>query len=228
MKLTPDAVVILKNFAVINQSMLFKKGSTLSTISGQKNTLAFAKVKDKFPKEFAIYDLNTLLSILSLYSDPNIEIKDNHLEISGGETKSSVKFYFSDPSMIVLPPEDISKMEKVIKSAEINFKFTEDVFQAILKASAVLGSPEIAIESDGKTIDLVAQDVKNSTSNSYSVNVGEGNGTTFKMIFKTDALKMLKGSYDVSVSSAGISHFKNTEIDLQYYISLEATSVYIT
>jgi hypothetical protein len=226
MKLTPDTILILKNYASINQSLLFRKGNILATISGQKNTLASAIVKEKFPKEFAIYDLNEFLSVLSLFVDPSIDIKDNYLAISVDTSRHSVKYFFADSSMIVTPPEDKSKMEKAIKGAEIEFKLTEDDFMALLKASSVLGSPEVAVSSDGKEILLVALDTKNSTSNNYAITLGEGNGTKFTMVFKTENLKMLKGSYDVKISKEGISYFKNTDIKLEYYISLEQSSVY--
>jgi hypothetical protein len=46
------------------------------------------------------------------------------------------------------------------------------------------------------------------------------------MIFKTEALKMIPGSYDVRVSSKGVSHFRNKAKDLQYWITTEAGSTY--
>ena len=45
MKLSPETITTLKNFASINQSILVKNGSKLRTISVMKNILAEAEVK---------------------------------------------------------------------------------------------------------------------------------------------------------------------------------------
>ena len=54
----------------------------------------------------------------------------------------------------------------------------------------------------------------------------EGNGSTFTMNFKIENLKVLDGNYADAVSSKGISHFKNKDIDLEYFIALEPDSSY--
>ena len=46
MKLSEKTVNLLKNFAGINQSILFKKGNKLRTMSVMKNILAEAEVED--------------------------------------------------------------------------------------------------------------------------------------------------------------------------------------
>ena len=44
------------------------------------------------------------------------------------------------------------------------------------------------------------------------------------MNFKIENLKVLAGNYTVSVSSKGISNWKNKDIDLEYFIALEPDS----
>jgi hypothetical protein len=39
-------------------------------------------------------------------------------------------------------------------------------------------------------------------------------------------LKMLPGDYTVSISSKLISHFKNTNLPVEYWIALEKTSTF--
>ena len=56
------------------------------------------------------------------------------------------------------------------------------------------------------------------------IEIVEGNGDKYRMIFKTENLKMIFGSYDVSISSKGVSHFKNKSKNLQYWITTEAGS----
>ena len=80
----------MKNFSEINENLLIKPGNKLKTISVMKNTLAEASVEETFDKEFAIYDLNSFLSVLSLYEAPEISFSEDYLTVSQG--KSSSKF----------------------------------------------------------------------------------------------------------------------------------------
>ena len=73
MKLSDNALAILKNFAGINNSILVKQGNKLRTISVAKNILAEAEIKEDFPRDFAIYDLNQFLNGLSLHQDPDLD-----------------------------------------------------------------------------------------------------------------------------------------------------------
>ena len=50
MKLSEKTFNLLKNFSAINQSILFKRGNTLRTMSVMKNILAEAILKMKFHK----------------------------------------------------------------------------------------------------------------------------------------------------------------------------------
>ena len=77
MKLSDKTLVILKNFAGINNSILVKRGDNLRTISLAKNILAEANIKEEFPRDFAIYDLNQFLNGLGLHQDPELDFKED-------------------------------------------------------------------------------------------------------------------------------------------------------
>ena len=70
MKLSDKTLTLLKNFSTINQSILFKKGNSLRTISVMKNILAEATIEEDIPKDFGVYDLNQFLNALSLHQSP--------------------------------------------------------------------------------------------------------------------------------------------------------------
>ena len=72
MKLSDSTLSLLKNFSSINQSILFKEGSKLRTISVMKNILAEATVNEEFARDFGIYDLNQFLNGLSLHQNLNL------------------------------------------------------------------------------------------------------------------------------------------------------------
>ena len=82
MKLSNETVTVLKNFSTINQNLVIKMGSEISTMSAMKNIVAKAKVKEDFPQEFAIYDLNEFLSAISLFSKPELEFENDFVMIT--------------------------------------------------------------------------------------------------------------------------------------------------
>ena len=85
MKLSDKTLSVLKNFSSINQSILFKSGNKLRTISVMKNILAEATITEEFPKDFGIYDLNQFLNGLGLHQNPELVFKnDGHVVIKEG------------------------------------------------------------------------------------------------------------------------------------------------
>ena len=103
MKLSESTLSLLKNFSTINQSILFKQGSRLRTISVMKNILAEATISEELPKDFGIYDLGQFLNGMGLHQSPELDFKnEGHVVIREGKMRS--KYFFSDPSVIVSPP----------------------------------------------------------------------------------------------------------------------------
>ena len=222
MKLSNETISVLKNFGAINQGILFKKGKTLKTVSSHKNILAQVDIKEDIPAEFGIYDLNNFLSVISLHKDdPSFEFDDKQVTIVGNKGRSKIKYRFTPANMIVTPPEKALTMP----DAEIKFDLTAEDFDWVLRAAGVLASPQIAIESDGKKVSIVTLDLQNDSAHTDALEIANGNGNKYKMIFKTENItKVLAGTYEVSVSSKGISHFKNKNLPLQYWITTEQGS----
>jgi hypothetical protein len=223
MKLSGDTINLLKNFASINQGIFFKQGKTIKTVSPQKNIMAEVTVDEEFPVDFGVYDLNNFLSVISLHKDdPTLNFEDKNVLISGLKGRSKIKYRFCEPTMIVIPPEK----NIVMPEPEIKFTLSAEDFDWILRAASVLSSPHIAIESDGQKVFVSTLDLQNDSAHTDSIEIADGNGDNYRMIFKTENLKMISGSYEVSLSSKGISHFKNKNKNLQYWITTEAGSKY--
>ena len=221
MKLSSDTINLLKNFASINQGIYFKQGKTIKTVSPQKNIMAEVTVDESFPVDFGVYDLNNFLSVISLHKDdPTLNFEDKNILISGLKGRSKIKYRFCEPTMIVVPPEK----NIVMPDPEIRFTLNAEDFDWLLRAAAVLSSPHIAIESDGEKVFVSTIDLQNDSAHTDSIEIADGNGDKYRMIFKTENLKMISGTYEVSLSSKGISHFKNKNKNLQYWITTEAGS----
>lgn len=220
MKLSDNTLTILKNFAGINNSILVKEGNRLRTISMAKNILAEAEIKEDFPRDFAIYDLNQFLNGLSLHQDPDLDFnQDSYLSIKEG--KRRVKYFFADPNVITSPPEK----EITLPSEDVTFQLDTTSLEKLLKAAAVYQLPDFSAIGEAGVIKLVVRDKKNDTSNEYAIVVGETE-KEFCFNFKVENIKIIPGAYDVVVSSKLLSQFTNTQFNLKYYIALEPDSTF--
>ena len=217
MKISTNTRDVLKNFSTINSGIRVKQGNKIETISNMKNILAVATISEEFPKNFAIYNLPEFLGATSLLEDPDFQFNDASLSIA--DDSSSLSYFYASEEMVVAPDKIIT-----MPDADISFDISTQLLSDLNKAASVLGVNDLVLESDGTKVTLTVKDKKNTTSNTFSRTVGEGNGDTYTMYFKIENLKVLEGSYAVQVSSKGISHFQNKDIDLEYFIALEPDS----
>lgn len=221
MKLSEQTLTLLKNYATINPGVQIKSGQVIRTISKQQNVLAKATVTETFDSDFVIYDLNRFLALVSSLDSPEISVNAGKKVLNVTSGSSKTVYGLSDESMIVAPPAKEIKVE----NAEVNFTLTKDNLAQVLKLSGILGLPNIAVVGNGSEISISALDAKNDESDNFSVNVGE-TSATFKFIFTTENLKMIPGTYNVAISSKGISHFKHEKDAIEYWIATEAGSKY--
>ena len=215
MKLSNDTREVLKKYQTINANLLVTSGNQIATMSQMKNIVSKATLPDTFENEFAIYDLNEFLSAMSLFEDPELDFGDSSVKISQGG--QSLNYFYSDPTVVTTPKSDIT-----MPDPDATFTLKQSVFNQVLKASSVLGVPDMVLDVDETGhMNLRVSDRKNDTSNSFSVEVGEGGTPNQKFFFKVENLKLLSGDYEVKVSSKGISNFKNVNKDVEYFIALE-------
>ena len=222
MKLNQTTQDILKNFSEINTNILIKPGSELNTISTMKNILAKATINENFDKEFGVYDLNEFLSVVSSLDKPELTLQEKHLTISAEGSRSKVKYFYSDPSVIVSPTKEVNMPE-----SDVTFSLSESNLAQLRKMAAILSSPDLALigTKDGDVV-LKVCDKKNDTSNKFEIVVGENATANYTFYFKVENLKMISGDYDVAVSSKSIAHFTNTKLPIEYWIALEPDSVF--
>ena len=222
MKLNQTTQEILKNFSEINTNILIKPGSELNTISTMKNILAKATINENFDREFGIYDLNEFLSVVSSLDKPELTLQEKYMTISAEGSRSKVKYFYSDPSVIVSPTKEVNMPE-----SDVTFSLSESNLAQLRKMAAILSSPDLAlIGTKGGDVILKVCDKKNDTSNKFEIVVGENATANYTFYFKVENLKMMSGDYDVAVSQKSISHFKNTKLPIEYWIALEPDSVF--
>jgi hypothetical protein len=187
-----------------------------------KNILAKATINESFDSEFGIYDLNEFLSVVSSLDKPELTLQEKHLTISTEGSRSKVKYFYSDPSVIVSPTKEVNMPE-----SDVTFSLSESNLAQLRKMAAILSSPDLAlVGTKGGDVVLKVCDKKNDTSNKFDIVVGENATANYTFYFKVENLKMISGDYDVAVSSKSIAHFTNTKLPIEYWIALEPDSVF--
>jgi hypothetical protein len=223
MKLSNESQAILKNFAAINSNIVINTGSELKTIAEAKNILAKASVSESFDTEFGIYDLNEFLGVMSMFDDPELTVADDALSIKISQGRRSVKYFFSAPDILTSPSKDI-----VMPSAEVTFTLTQDDMSQLRKAAGALGVSDVVVTKNNDEVTLIVTDVKDSTANTFSVDVDAISccDDEFKFVFNIGNFKFVNGDYEVTISKKLISHFKNLNVPVEYWVALEKSSTF--
>lgn len=223
MNLSQDTVGILKNFAAINPNIVMKEGSTVKTISEARNILASADISEEIPAEFGIYDLNEFLNVVGLFPEPVLLFEnDKQVRVADASGKQSVKYFFSDPSVLTSPQKDIT-----MPSVDVSFILTAVQLNALRKAASTLGVTDLIVKGDDDGVTVSVTDQKDPTSNSYELKLDDvtrdGN---FEVVFNINNLKVIPGDYQVDISKKLISNFKLQGLAVQYWIALEKNSTF--
>lgn len=218
MKLSAETIEILKNYATVNPSILVREGNVLSTCSPQKSIYAKATVAETFPKQFAIYELNKFLGVLSLFDEPDLSFNEKTISIQSEKTK--MLYTCADESMIIAPPAN----ELKFPATNIEFELNQVDLQKVVRASSVLQLPDIAVMGKDGKISISAVDSKTPTANEYIIEVANTD-LNFTAFFKADnIIKLISSDYNVKISDKSISKFSAKTGTNIYYIATEKNS----
>jgi len=217
MQISNETIQILKNFAAVNSNILIRKGKTLSTISTAKNIFAKATVAEDFPVEVAVYDLNSLLALLTLMENQDVEFGEKSLTISKNNGK--FEYFYSNANVIVAAPD---------KSIEIDnhfqFQLSAEDVNMIMKAANITAAPTISVTAKDGTVVLTIGDKKNDTANTYKKTIGASD-EAFECHMSVDNFKIVPDAYTVTVSKKKLFHFQHATKALEYFIAMEPDSV---
>ena len=222
MKLSEKTFNLLKNFSSINQSILFKEGKSLRTMSVMKNILAEVEVEEDFPKDFAIYDLVQFLNNVSLCANPELDFtNESYVKIVDGN-HFETEYFFADPSVIVTPPEKTL----TLPTEDVCFILDNDTLIRLLKISAVNQCSDLSVVGENGVVKMVVRDKKNDTSTKTGMIVGETD-KEFSFNFKVENIKIFPGTYEVVISKKLLARFVNKANNLTYFIALEPDSTFV-
>ena len=221
MQISKQTIDILSNFSSINSSIMVNAGSELQTISAMKNILAKVTVHETWPNDFAIYDLNEFLSLIksSVFFGADYHFNQDKVTLSKDKAKSS--YFYADPSTVVSPTTSVN-----MPVIDINFNFSQEDLNTVKSMASILQQGDLKVTSDGNIISLTVLDKNDTTTNTFTLDVGDGDGSTYDMFFRVENLKIFTGDNQVEISQQAISHFSHKDLDLQYWIALEPDSVF--
>jgi hypothetical protein len=203
MELTVNTMQVLKNYASINPNILIEEGKLLKTVSEQKNLLSTTVLDTYFPKRFGIYDLNEFLSVLSLVDGPRLDFGEDFVTIQDTVGRSRVKYFYTDERNLTKPSKEI-----IMPEADVTFSLSRETLAKIRRAASVLKHNVLSITATNGVVSLSVVDVDDMTAHGIHIS----------------NLKMVDGDYEVKLSRKLISHFVNSESEIEYWVALEKSS----
>lgn len=232
-KLSKETIDILKNFSGISGQFRFRPGNEISVVNRPTSWVGIATVAETFPIDFAIVDMNVLLSCISYFKEPSIVFENTFLLVK--ETNSSsdrMRFYYANPESV----KCINKTPKIPDNM-ISFSLPNDIYMKMMKFHALLsgngGSPSISLSNphiEGKLM-ITVGDTKNKSSNTYDVQVNgrAKNDADFLIVFPPQNMAFMKGDYEVEIyvgkgPNDSMSIFSNTNGKLKYFVAPDISS----
>ena len=223
MQLTDKTITLLKNFASIQPNLVVTKGNTIKTIAEAKNIIASATLEQEFPVDFGIYDLDEFLGVLDLVDSPTLVFDDDYLTVSDSNGTSKVRYYYSAADNLTTMSKEVSMPNTVIE-----LKLTKATLEKIRRASAALGHDKLLIQDNDGSISLSVTDLKDDTSNSFTIEVPGTyeEGAKFSMLINIANFKLVPDDYTVYLADKLISKFESASGDVNYLIALDKSSTY--
>lgn len=211
MFLSNETVEILKNFSMINPTLLIQPGNVIKTIHSKKTIFGYAKVKETFPQECAINDLTKLIMVLSAYDKPEITFSEKNLTISNDMW--STKIIYGGTASVTHPPSKIPPLPSIDASYTIN----NQALSGVLRLTAGLGLPNIILYGRNGKSYFAGTNVMEDICDGTEYEVGPATND-YKAIFELENMKLLPRDYTVDVTN-GMAHFKSTTGDIEYYVA---------
>lgn len=214
MKLSTRSLAIMKNFSLINQSIVIKPGNKLETISNVKDSFAKAEIEESFPTTVAIYDLNEFLGVVGLFEDPEFDFGDRSVTITEGKTKQS--YYYADASVITTPPEKGVNLPSV----EVNATLSKEQLSKLIRSASVNKASDLTFTNGNVQV----HDKSVPTSNRFEISAVATTGD-YELSMKVDKLKMVADDYEIAICAKGLAHFKGSQ-GIEYYVALQPNGHY--
>lgn len=208
MKISKETFAILRNFASINQNILFKPGNMIRTaVTGDvKDFYATANVSETFPVECALFDLKRFRDCASLFEDPDFDFSETFMTIS--DSKNSFRYTYCNQNIIDVPNYD---KKIIIKNPLVEFELKYEQIKMAIEASNILTLQHVVISGEDGVISMTAFDDQNKSSDTFKVTICEGKECeNFTSKYSIEKLRrLIDADYVVTISTQVLSEFKS-------------------
>jgi hypothetical protein len=221
MKISPETIAILKNFASINANIVFNEGNTIKTMAEAKNIVATATVAESFPQQFGIYDLNEFLATVNLFDSADLTFAEDMTYATLSQGRNKARYYLSDPACLTTPTKDIT-----MPPTDVAFTMTDEELSKYRKAASTFSVSDLIIESsdDSDEVTVTVTDAADATANQWTDTLTTTHDDQFKLAFDINNFKLMSGDYEVGISKALISEFVGDQVT--YHIALSKSSTF--
>lgn len=219
---------ILKNFSQVSNSVLLREGNQQRTMVPGKSVLVTAEFPEAWPRETGIYDLSQFLGTMSLFKQPELTFGDDAMTIEQG--KSRIKYRYSDPSTIKVPPDKTLK----VSEPSVEFVLTADALTQIIKTCNLLSLDVVTLDVDtdrAQQVIIRAGNSKNLISHAFQYDVEPVNVTAHEdgfektiVLSKEHVAFLLDGNYTVSLAKWAYAYFRHQTIPITYHIVGQTTA----
>lgn len=199
---------------MINSNLLFRQGSDIATISEPKSIFARATVTEQFPREVAIYDLNSLLQLLTFSEGQDIDFGEKSMTIKNDS--GTFEYFYCEPNLITAAPTKRIEVEEFF-----SFSLTSKDVQMIIKIAGLLSAPTISLKARNGKVVLKVGDRKNDSANSFNKVIGDTD-KEFEVLISSENFKLMPDAYDVKLSVKKFCEFKSKSVT--YMIAMEPDS----
>lgn len=215
MKLSENTLTILKNFAVINDGLVLRKGNLQRSMATDKSVLVEAEFTETIPQEFGIYDLSQFLGNITTLNEPELQFRNN--DVIMADDMITLTYRSCSPSLVVSPPD--KKLE--LKSVDVQFDLTAASLQKMLKIAAMNNFPVLVVEGKNGKIGIRCHD-DSDTSNTAEMHMCDYTGPDVSFKFKTENLNMIPGDYVVKIQEKAFAVFENKNAPIKYFVAIQS------
>ena len=226
MKLSNKTISILKSMNTINIGMVMPAGKMIQVESEPRDIFVRCDIEEEFTQEFGIYDMPAFINTINMFDDPDLDFQADRVAISSG--RNAIDYhYVTDKSYIAHGDWLDIKDDAYV----LTFDLSEDDIKNIQKASSIMGLDQLEFtNNDGKIICTLISKAKD-TKNRYAVELSDcDKKLDFKLVMRVgENFRFYEGDYQIRIAEIQghlVFCATNTDINLQYQVALDRTSVY--
>lgn len=224
MKLSNETKSILHNFRTINNSIVFAPGNVIRVVHKNKHSFGEAVIKEKFPKEFAIFDVKKFLDVLRTDNECELDFEDTQVKITqfkDGNYISNINYIYANKSHIVHNNTASTSIEELVTC-----HLSENNLSEIYRLSNILGLEDLVISGDSNIKIKLFDKTVNGLHDTFELDLGiNGSEYIFDVYFKTINLNLMVGDYTIKIAKEK-SEFTLDNNTIKYWIGNERDTIF--